>query len=190
LPNLHAFVEKSTAPAENAPARRPQPAPAPQPPSTAAAPETTPSDPRVAMQAAATAMKRGDFARARGLYQGIVDRNPSDSEAVAGLGDVARVQGDPAGAIAAYKRAIAINPSYLPALLGIADTTWSRGDHATAAKVYADIVDRFPEGTYPAYVPQRAEGDLPAKSPTTAPSATAPSPGAFEVPTTPGETSP
>jgi tetratricopeptide (TPR) repeat protein len=120
------------------------------------------------MQGAAAAMKKGDFTRARALYQSIVDRNPNDSEAVAGLGDVARLQADPNGAIAAYKRAIAINPSYLPALLGVADTEWARGDHAEAAKHYADIVDRFPEGTYPAYVSQRLEGAAAPKAPSTA----------------------
>jgi tetratricopeptide (TPR) repeat protein len=110
------------------------------------------------MQSAALAIKRGDFARAHQIYQAIVDRNPNDSEAVSGLGDVARLQGDSSGAIAFYKRAIAINPSYLPALLGMADTEWVRGDRANAAKTYKDVVDRFPEGTYPAYVSKRIEG--------------------------------
>jgi tetratricopeptide (TPR) repeat protein len=123
------------------------------------------------MLAAALAIKRGDFARARQIYQSIVDRNPNDSEAVSGLGDVARLQGDPSGAIASYKRAIAINPSYLPALLGMADTEWVRGDRANAAKTYKDVVDRFPEGTYPAYVSRRIEG-------ATAPAAGSAEPGA------------
>jgi tetratricopeptide (TPR) repeat protein len=187
LPNLRAFVDKAapaaaasssavaaTGTTRGVPVVKPPAGGAPAPAAPAA---DVPSDPRLAMQAAGTAMKKGDFSRARAIYQGIVDRNPNDSEAVAGLGDVARVQNDPAGAISAYKRAIAINPSYLPALLGVADTEWSGGDRATAAKAYGDIVDRFPEGTYPAYVTQRAEGGGPAKAapngtPTEAPAST------------------
>lgn len=114
------------------------------------------TDPRLAMQSAAQALKRADFAGARDIYQSIVDRNPKDSEAIAGLGDVARLQGDSSAAVAAYTRAIAVNPSYLPALLGLADTEWGAGDRAAAIHTYGDIVDRFPEGTYPRYVPQRA----------------------------------
>jgi predicted Zn finger-like uncharacterized protein len=125
------------------------PAPAPEPPS---------SEAHSSMQAASAAIKKGDFNRARQIYEGLVDRNPNDSEALAGLGDVARMQGNAAGAMASYKRAIAVNPSYLPALLGLADTEWARGDHAKASHDYADIVDRFPEGTYPSYVGKRAEG--------------------------------
>jgi tetratricopeptide (TPR) repeat protein len=181
LPNLHAFIAKAPAAAPDsassaAPARVvapratppvPAAAPAPAPPPAAPAPAAAAAeavgaavggDPRVAMQAAAQAIKKGDFSRARSIYQGIVDRNPNDSEAVAGLGDVARLQNDSSAAIAAYKRAITINPSYLPALLGVADTEWARGNRAAAAKAYGDIVDRFPEGTYPSYVSQRVEG--------------------------------
>jgi tetratricopeptide (TPR) repeat protein len=110
------------------------------------------------LQAAAQAIKKGDWNRARQVYEALVARNPSDSEALAGIGDVDRAQGNSAGAIAAYKRALAVNPSYLPALLGVADTEWASGDRASAARSYKDIVDRFPEGTYPAYVKTRAEG--------------------------------
>jgi tetratricopeptide (TPR) repeat protein len=109
------------------------------------------------LQAAAQAIKKGDWNRARQVYEALVARNPSDSEALAGIGDVDRAQGNSAGAIAAYKRALAVNPSYLPALLGVADTQWASGDRASAARSYKDIADRFPEGTYPSYVKTRAE---------------------------------
>jgi tetratricopeptide (TPR) repeat protein len=128
---------------------------------------------RGTMKEAAQALRRRDFDRARTIYEGIVASNPSDSEAIAALGDVARLQGDPAGAMAAYKRAIAINPSYLPALLALADIKWSSGDRAGAVKAYADLVDRFPEGTYPPYVKQRAEGGATA-APATAAAPAAP----------------
>jgi predicted Zn finger-like uncharacterized protein len=190
LPNLHAFLDaagdkgrpapaasasatpKASPKAENAP-----PAVSPPPSQVAVAAGGGDSDPRNAMQTAALAIKHGDFTRAHQIYQSIVDRNPNDSEAVSGLGDVARLQGDPSGAIAFYKRAIAINPSYLPALLGMADTEWVRGDRVNAAKTYKDVVDRFPEGTYPAYVSRRIEG-------ATAPAANPAEPGS---PAEPGE---
>jgi predicted Zn finger-like uncharacterized protein len=145
-------VGVNAAPAATAPAAAP-PAAAP-----VAAGDSIPGDSRSAMQTASQAYKKGDFARARQIYEAIVTRNPSDSEAVAALGDVARAEGNSAGAIASYKRAIAVNPSYLPALLGLADTQWASGDRAGATRGYSDIADRFPEGTYPAYVKQRVEG--------------------------------
>ncbi len=177
-PNLHALVDRTSSkgsldagseaaprvPAAAAPVGVNTPAPpsaagpAPSPAAAPAAGDVIPGDSRAAMQVASQAYKKGDFGRARQIYQAIVTRNPSDSEAVAALGDVARGEGDTAGAIASYKRAIAVNPSYLPALLGLADTQWASGDRAGATRGYGDIADRFPEGTYPAYVKQRIEG--------------------------------
>jgi predicted Zn finger-like uncharacterized protein len=128
------------------------------------------------MKAAAQAIRKGDWSRARQIYEALVSRNPSDSEALAGLGDVDRAQGNSAGAISAYRRALAVNPSYLPALLGVADTEWASGDRGSAQRAYKDIEERFPEGTYPAYVKQRAE---PAAAPAATPSATtSPAPNA------------
>jgi tetratricopeptide (TPR) repeat protein len=134
-------------------------------------------DSNASMQLAAAAIKKGDFTRAGQIYQALATRNPNDSEALSGIGDVARLSGNPMGAIAAYRRAIAVNPSYLPALLGLADTEWATGDRAAALHEYGDIVDRFPEGTYPAYVSKRigAAGNAPAAEPpseTKPPSAT------------------
>jgi len=201
LPNLNALVERiQTKPTLDAgvaasSAPRAESASAPgqvQPVSTAAAPgspaspatnqgsggEALPNDPRLGMQAAAQAERKGDWDRARQIYDGLVARNPSDSEALCGLGDVARAQGNSAGAVAAYRRAIAVNPSYLPALLGVADTAWMTGDHGAAVRGYKDILDRFPEGTYPGYVKQRAEGPQTAATATPAAGPTA------NVPTT------
>jgi tetratricopeptide (TPR) repeat protein len=190
LPNLSALLEKAQAAkpaldagtaASSAPHAEAPAGPGQVPPAAAATPPTAPvaasnaggggdsppGDPRLGMQAAAQAERKGDWDRARQIYDGIVARNPSDSEALCGLGDVARARGDSAGAIAHYKRAIAVNPSYLPALLGVADTEWIAGDHGGAARAYKDIIDRFPEGTYPGYVKQRIEGQqaAPAASP-------------------------
>ncbi|MGD0676715.1 MAG: zinc-ribbon domain-containing protein [Polyangiaceae bacterium] len=171
LASLHAYVERASVPVEaNRPpaishlvsAKSPAGPSAPQlgaasPTAALATPgeDTGSTDPRIGMQLASAAIKRGEFSRARRIYQGIVDRNPSDSEAMAGLGDVARLQGDPGGAMVDYKRAITVNPSYLPALLGLADTEWVGGDRTASAKTYSDILDRFPEGTYPPYVAKR-----------------------------------
>jgi tetratricopeptide (TPR) repeat protein len=133
-----------------------------------------PVEGRGAMQAASQAIKKGDWNRARQIYGALVTRNPSDSEALSGLGDVARAQGDTAGAISAYKRALAVNPSYLPALLGVADTMWAGGDRGGAQHVYKEIVERFPEGTYPGYVKARAEPGGSTPTPSAAPAASAP----------------
>jgi predicted Zn finger-like uncharacterized protein len=191
LPGLHALLDKTApkatvdaGPATAALARTEPPpvaggpgqapaAPQAAPPSYAGGGDSVPGDSRGAMQAASQAIKKGDWNRARQIYEAIVARNPSDSEALCGLGDVARAGGDSGAAIGSYKRAIAVNPSYLPALLGLADTRWSTGDRAGALQGYKDITDRFPEGTYPAYVKQRVEG------PTAAPAATgSPAPAA------------
>jgi predicted Zn finger-like uncharacterized protein len=165
LPNLHAFVERSSPKAAASAASaevgsRPSSAAAGQQPHAAAPTSPAPAveaviDPRTAMQAASQALRKGDYPRARQIYGSIVDRNPNDSEALSGLGDVSRQQGNLAAAIADYRRAIAVNPSYLPALLGLADTEWASGERAKASHDYGDIVDRFPEGTYPGYVPKR-----------------------------------
>jgi predicted Zn finger-like uncharacterized protein len=168
LPNLHALVEKSF-PRAVADAGAPhmasvdvsalpqQAAPATGVGGGAAAADPNAVDVSGGMGAASTAIKKGDWNRARQIYEGLVARNPNDSEALSGLGDVARAQGQLSGAIAEYKRALAVNPSYLPALLGVADTEWASGDHASALRGYKDISDRFPEGTYPAYVKTRGE---------------------------------
>jgi predicted Zn finger-like uncharacterized protein len=201
LANLHAFMDRTTAtkPGPDAgvasPSRADVAAAAPPP---AAAPATLPAGAGGApaagpggggggdtMQAAAQAIRKGDWEKARQIYDAIVARNPNDSEALCGVGDVARAEGDSAGAISAYKHVIAINPSYLPALLGLTDTQWATGDRATATKGYREIVDRFPEGTYPAYVKQRAEGQAP--PPAGAPSGKAPGAPASSAQSAAGE---
>ena len=184
LPNLHTFLQRMTAQrtvaertaaasdpgaaATNAvPIGTRTPTTPPRRLAAGAAGEASTGDPRGAMQAASAAIRRGDFSRARQLYEGIIARSPNDSEALAGLGDVARLNGDASGAIDAYRRAIAVNPSYLPALIGLADTQWASGDRVAATTAYSDIVERFPEGTYPSYVAQRGTA---AASPPKAPS--------------------
>jgi tetratricopeptide (TPR) repeat protein len=168
LPNLHAFVDKAPAKASadggvaaNVPhielsALPQQPAPGAGG-GTGGGEAPVAGDSPNAMSAASQAIRKGDWARARQIYEALVSRNPNDSEALAGLGDCARAQGDTGGAISAYKRALAVNPSYLPALLGVADTQWASGDRGSAQQAYRNIVDRFPEGTYPAYVKSRIE---------------------------------
>jgi len=176
LPQLHAFVDRSPVRpaldggvAANVPHIDVSalPTQAPPPAAGAGGTEAPPEAPATGgKQAAAQAIKKGDWSRARQIYEALVSRNPSDSEALAGLGDVERAQGNSAGAISAYRRALAVNPSYLPALLGVADTEWASGDRGGAQRAYKDIEERFPEGTYPAYVKQRAEPAAPAASAT------------------------
>jgi tetratricopeptide (TPR) repeat protein len=181
-PNLHAFIDKAPSKstldagamaasvrvdAGTAVGQAPAPSPvaAPAPMSTAPSSpggESVPGEQAAAMQAASQAIKKGDYPRARRVYEALVSRNPGDSEALAGLGDVDRAQGDAHAAISAYKRALAVNPSYMPAMLGVADTEWSVGDRVSAQREYKDIADRFPDGTYPSYVKTRAEPAAPA----------------------------
>jgi tetratricopeptide (TPR) repeat protein len=190
VPNLRAFIERSTPKTSVPPplsssipraalsatsARAPGGPPAPP------AGDVPAGDPRAAMRSAAQAIRKGDFSRARQIYQSIVDRNPNDSEALAGLGDVARLQGNAVGAISIYRQAVSVNPSYLPALLGVADTEWATGQRSKAIHDYTDIVDRFPEGTYPAYVGQRVSSAGAAAAPT----ATASSQTSGTAPTAP-----
>ena len=78
--------------------------------------------------------------------------------------DIAKAQRDLPGAAGYYKRALAANPVYLPALVGLGDCEWESGDKDEAQKTYHDIVERFPEGTYPGRVTSRANG-APAAAP-------------------------
>jgi predicted Zn finger-like uncharacterized protein len=170
-PNLHALVDPAPpkAMAERTAAAGvprldaaaiPQPSPPVSAPMAGAATgsgDAVPGGQSSAMQAALQAIKRADFSRALRIYEALASRNPNDSEALAGIGDVERAQGDGAAAVAAYRRALAVNPSYLPALLGVADTEWANGDRASAQRAYQDVVDRFPDGTYPSRVKVRAE---------------------------------
>src|SRR5690606_17155491 len=101
---------------------------------------------------------KGDYETAKRMYNAAVELNPNDSEALAGLGAVAYAQRDLAGARTSYKRVLSVNPNYTPALVGLGDVEWDSGDRAAATKIYKDIVDRLPEGAYPARVKQRIEG--------------------------------
>jgi tetratricopeptide (TPR) repeat protein len=103
------------------------------------------------------ARARGEYDKARNWFNAAVERNPNDSEALAGLAAIAHAQRDLTGARAAYNRVLAINPNYLPAVVGLADLEWESGNKGAAAKMYKDIVDRYPEGAYPQRVKQRAE---------------------------------
>lgn len=115
-------------------------------------------DARSLVAQAEAARNKGEYEKARGLYQAAVGKNGGDSEALNGLAAIAYAQRDLPGARAAYKRVLAINPSYLPALVGLADVDWESGDRGTAVKSYKEIVDRFPEGTYPPRARARSEG--------------------------------
>ncbi|MBX3209248.1 MAG: zinc-ribbon domain-containing protein [Labilithrix sp.] len=117
-----------------------------------------PTDARALVSQGERARAKGDYERARTLYTAAIEKNPNDSEALAGLAAIAYAQRDLAGARSSYKRVLAINPNYMPAVVGLADVEWDAGDKATATKMYKDIVDRYPEGAYPARVKQRVEG--------------------------------
>lgn len=117
-----------------------------------------PGDPREMLVQAEKARGKGDLERARTLYNAAIEKNPNDSEAIAGLAGIAYAQHDLNGARAEYKRVLAINPNYMPALIGLADVEWDSGNHDAASKMYKEIVDRYPEGAYPARAKTRSEG--------------------------------
>jgi predicted Zn finger-like uncharacterized protein len=117
-----------------------------------------PSDTRDLVSQGERARARGDYDRARTLFNAAVDKNPNDSEALSGLAAIAYAQRDLAGARTSFKRVLGINPNYMPALVGLADVEWDSGDKATATKMYKDIVDRYPEGSYPLRVKSRSDG--------------------------------
>lgn len=114
-------------------------------------------DSRSLLQQGEAAKTKGDYERAKTLFNAALAKNPNDSESLAGLGDVARSQHDLAGAQGYYKRALSVNPTFLPAIVGVGDCQWESGDRAGALKTYKDIADRFPEGTYPSRVKQRID---------------------------------
>ncbi len=174
LPALRAFVERARGAKSDAgvvdagPVKAVAIEPAPPPPPQVAERPTAPGapavDPRALVQQAETARKKGEYERARSLYSAALEKDPNNSEALNGIADISHAQRDLNNARASYKRVLSINPVYLPALVGLGDVDWEAGDRASAVKTYKDIVDRFPEGSYPVRVKQRLEaGGAPAK---------------------------
>ncbi len=151
-------------------------------------------DPRVLLEQAEKAKGRGDYDRAKMLYESALAKGPGDSQALSGLGDVARAQHDGGSAKGFYQRALASNPNFLPALVGLADVEWDEGDHARAQKAYKDVVDRFPEGTYPSRAKDRAAesagggGGSPSPAPTPASTPSTPPTGGSNQLTVPANT--
>jgi predicted Zn finger-like uncharacterized protein len=142
-------------------------------------------DPRVLVQQGSEAENRGQFPRAKKLYEDALRLDSRNSEALAGLGTVSLKQGDPATARQYFGRALGINPNYVPALVGQADALWQEGDKNGATAKYKDLVDRFPESAgYPAYVKTRAAGSASGSVPATSDSPKATSGG---TPANPGE---
>ncbi len=119
--------------------------------------EGMPRDPRVLVAEGEKARTKGDYDRAQKMYSAALEQNPNDSEALAGLAAISYARRDLANARQSYKRVLSINPNYMPALVGLGDVEWDSGDRAAAMKIYKDIVDRYPEGSYPARVKQRSE---------------------------------
>jgi tetratricopeptide (TPR) repeat protein len=131
-----------------------------------------PNDPRFLLAQAESAKSSHDYDRARALYSSALAQNASDSEALAGLGDVDHAAHDLPAAATYYKRALGVNPVYLPALVGLGDVEWESGDRDEAQRTYRDIMDRFPEGTYPARIRQRTNESSGASPTPAAPAAT------------------
>jgi tetratricopeptide (TPR) repeat protein len=127
-----------------------------------------PIDARQLVSQGEAARSRGDYERAQTLFAAALDRNPNDTEALNGLAAIAHARHDLIGARASYKRVLSVNPSYIPALVGLGDVDWESGDRTSAMKTYKEIVDRFPDGAYPARIRRRLE-PAPAPAPATSP---------------------
>lgn len=113
------------------------------------------TDARDILKAADQARSKGEYDRALRLYSIALDRNARDSEALNGIAEIEHAQRNLAAARSSYQRVLSVNPSYLPALVGLGDVEYESGNAAGARKSYKDIMERFPEGSYPARVKQR-----------------------------------
>lgn len=89
---------------------------------------------------AAKARHAGDLAKARALYDRVLEMHPGDVEASSGLGELARMNGDLPGAKRHFQAALQAAPSFSPALLGLGDTLWELGEKHEASQVYARLV--------------------------------------------------
>lgn len=90
------------------------------------------------------------------LYGEILRTHPNDAEAHCGLAEVQILRGGLNDGAKLFERALADNANYVPAWIGLADVDWLRGRAALAACRYQAVIDRFPAGSYPPYIVQRA----------------------------------
>jgi predicted Zn finger-like uncharacterized protein len=116
-----------------------------------------PSDARQLIVQGEAARGKGDLERAQTLFSAALDRNPNDTEALSGIAAIAHARRDLNGARASYKRVLSLNSGYVPALVGLGDVDWESGDRGAAMKTYKEIVDRYPEGSYPPRIKARLE---------------------------------
>lgn len=119
--------------------------------------EFRPTDARQLVALGDAARARGDLDRALKWFSAALERSPGDAEALNGVASVAHARRDLTGARAAYKRVLSVNASYVPALVGLGDVDWDSGDRGSAMKTYKEIVDRFPESSYPIRIKRRVE---------------------------------
>ncbi|MEZ4264410.1 MAG: tetratricopeptide repeat protein [Polyangiaceae bacterium] len=128
--------------------------------------------------AASKAKHSGDRAKAKAMYERVLNESGPNVEAWSGLGDIARQEGQLGVAKARYQNALGMSPGYFPALMGLADTQWELGEQTAARALYTQLMQRNPNA--PARVRERAtggSGTAPATTSTgtaTTPTATAP----------------
>jgi hypothetical protein len=133
--------------------------------------------------AASKAKRTGDRAKAKAMYERVLNESGPNVEAWSGLGDIARTEGRLGVAKARYQNALGMSPGYLPALMGLADTQWEMGEQTAARALYTQLMQRNPNA--PARVRERATGGSGAAPATTgtAPTGTAPTATATTAPT-------
>jgi predicted Zn finger-like uncharacterized protein len=150
------------------------------------------TDVRKLVAQGSAARARHDYAAADERFAAVLAFQPENVEALYGVASVIHARRNLPGARAAYQRVLSTNSSFVPALVGLGDVELESGDRAAAMKIYKDIVDRFPSGTYPAHVRQRlsaSEPSTPNVAPTHAPSPqkAPPSHSSFPSPQAPTE---
>src|SRR5262245_57247015 len=91
------------------------------------------------------ALRRGDAARARDIFQRAAIAAPADVNAWFGLAISARTLNDRDGAIAAVERVLTLEPGHWRALLMKADHFAALGDARAASSFYAAVIKRAPD---------------------------------------------
>ena len=104
----------------------------------------TPIDPRVLVQQAIEALRRGDAAAARDRFQQIIAAGAGDASVWLGLALALGRLGDGPGKLTAIDRALALEPANLRARIMKADHFTEAGDARAASAFYAAVVRNAP----------------------------------------------
>ena len=105
---------------------------------------STSQNPTSLVSAAVAALRSGDPARARKLFEEVIATGQVDGAVWLGQARACRAQGDDAAKLAALDAALALNPRDLRALVMKADHYAQAGDARAAASFYRAMVNIAP----------------------------------------------